>query len=323
LDDSIGAMSDLALDDGNNDGGGEKAGNAAAVAAGGGEEQDPWAVLAAAAGEEAPAPSPPAPPASSPPADAVDGAVATAVAVEAPPVTVAHAEGETFAMPGANDDGKPSLVAQIQSSTADLSAVLSSKVQEIDAKTGISTRAKTVDEQYHITEKWSEFQNNVIKPTTAKTVERTKEVTAGVKEKVAPPLAEGWGSIKQRSTEMGITQKWSSISSKVGSKWNETREQVGGSVEQWKEEQERKRAAVNLEGGGGAAGGGGLPLDLEGTKEKVVESWTGGVNWVSQRLRDAKLSAEVDAPPTGALVPDSELRRLDTDGLPTSFRRDM
>ncbi len=98
---------------------------------------------------------------------------------------------------------------------------------------------------------------------------------------------------------------------------------MGGSVEQWKEEQERKRAAVNLEGGGGAAGGGGLPLDLEGTKEKVVESWTGGVNWVSQRLKDAKLSAEVDAPPTGTLVPDGELRRLDTDGLPTSFRRYM
>jgi len=327
------------------------AADAATVAAGEGEESavaadvDPWAVLAAAAGEEAPAPTPPS--------DNNDGivtppAVATAVAItdRQPPITLAHAQGETFTMPTTNEGNDnqqqqqqhPSLAAQIQSSTANLSTVLSTKIHEVDAATGISTkvstRARVVDEQYHITEKWSAFHTNVLKPTTSKTIEKTKEVSSTVKEKLNnnQGVKEGWGSIKQRSAEMGITRKWASMTTVVGSKWNETSSKVGESVEHWKEEQERKKAMANANEGGvpqnGERGGGGLQkIDLEGTKEKVVESWTGGVNWVSQRIQNSKLSSEVERSqqwqrPATTGPSDAEFKRLDKDGLPTSFRKD-
>mmetsp|Transcript_15852 Transcript_15852/g.28524 ORF Transcript_15852/g.28524 Transcript_15852/m.28524 type:complete len:383 (+) Transcript_15852:53-1201(+) len=323
--------------------------DAATVAAGGEDaavatDVDPWAVLAAAAGEEAPAPSPPSTPSNDDDGAVTPPAVATAVAItdHQPPITLAHAQGETFTMPTANEGNDkqqplPSLAAQIQSSTANLSTVLSTKIHEVDAATGLSTKvttkARVVDEQYHITEKWSAFHTNVLKPTTTKTIEKTKVVSSTVKEKLNSNqgVKEGWGSIKQRSAEMGIAKKWTSMTTVVGSKWNETSSKVGESVEHWKEEQERKKSMANANEGGvaenGERGRAGLQkIDLEGTKEKVVESWTGGVNWVSQRIQNSKLSSEVERsqqwqrPATGP--PDAEFKRLDTDGLPTSFRKD-
>jgi len=315
-------------------------GEEAAVAADVDVDVDPWAVLAAAAGEEAPAPSPPS--------NNDDIATAVAISDQQPPITLAHAQGETFTMPTTNEGNdnhhqqqqQPSLAAQIQSSTANLSTALSTKIHEVDAATGlstkVSTRARVVDEQYHITEKWSAFHTNVLKPTTSKTIEKTKEVSSTVKEKLNnnQGVKEGWGSIKQRSAEMGITRKWASMTTVVGSKWNETSSKVGESVEHWKEEQERKKAMANAHEGrvaengerGAGAGGGLQKIDLEGTKEKVVESWTGGVNWVSQRIQNSKLNSEAERshqwqrPATGPS--DTELKSLDTDGLPTSFRKD-
>jgi len=272
------------------------------------EEADPWAVLAAAAGEEVPK-SPPSP---------TDDALAAVVAATTPatisvdaeqePITqFAHAEGETFTMSDNDNNATqpPSLAAQIQSSTANLSLTLTSKIQEVDAKTGISIKARGVDEQYHLSEKWT------------KTVEKTKEITGGVKEKVAPSVKEHWGAIKNRSVEMGITQKWSSLSFATRSRWNETTEKVGESVQHFKEEHEKKKAVANSNGEevGGVAG---LQPQLEATKEKVVESWTGGVNWVSQRIQNAKFSSELDNVAPGA---DKEMQRLDSDGLPSSFRK--
>eukprot|EP00571_Detonula_confervacea_P013901 CAMPEP_0172304198 /NCGR_PEP_ID=MMETSP1058-20130122/5632_1 /TAXON_ID=83371 /ORGANISM="Detonula confervacea, Strain CCMP 353" /LENGTH=326 /DNA_ID=CAMNT_0013015323 /DNA_START=11 /DNA_END=991 /DNA_ORIENTATION=+ len=299
------------------------------------EEADPWAVLAAAAGEEAPPPTPST-------THAETAVPATTTLADHPPTATAatatalsHAEGETFTMADLNNNNQhqqqqpPSLAAQIQSSTANLSSALTTKIQQVDAKTGISTKAHTVDEKYHISEKWSHFQTDVLKPTTEKTRQKTKEVSTSVKEKVGPSVKEHWGSIKQRSTEMGITQKWSSLSSKVGSKWHETSAQVGESVEHWKEEQEKKRALANSSNGNNNDYNGEAAREqqqqqfqqnLEGAKEKVVERWTGGVSWVSQRIQAAKQQSNGGL--NGGEFTDRETKRMDSDGLPSSFRRD-
>ena len=69
--------------------------------------------------------------------------------------------------------------------TAYYSTALTSKIQEVDAMAGLSTKAYTVNKQYHTSKKWISIQTSVLKPTTAKTMENTKEVSAGMKEKVA------------------------------------------------------------------------------------------------------------------------------------------
>lgn len=300
------------------------------------DEADPWAVLAAAAGE-APPPLPSTAPVETAPVETAVSATTNAIADDQPTEAVttttalSHAEGETFSLSDLNTSQQqqqhpqpPSLAAQIQSSTANLSNALSTKIQDMNAKTGISTKAHDIDTQYHLTEKFQKFQTDVLKPTTAKTVERTKEVSSSVKEKVGPSVKEHWGSIKARSTEMGITQKWSSLSSKVGNKWQETSVQVGESVEHWKVEQEKKRALANANNGNDNYGEATreqqqqqqqqFQQNLERSKEKVVESWTGGVSWVSQKIQAAKLQQQQSM--------DRETKRVDSDGLPSSFRKD-
>lgn len=349
FDDPYEAMSSTDLDDLALGGEGDSSTNDNAAAAGAApaavaEEEDPWAVLAAAAGEEAPPPAAATvtADANTAYADAADTLSTPGIAVEQQqrPPSLAHARGENFAVPSdSSSSGPPSLAAQIQSSTANLLPAIQTKIAEIDDRSGISTRAKTVDSQYRISEKWSDFQTNVWKPAVDGTVTKTKEVSGSVKEKVIVPLApsvkEGWGNIKQRTVEMGVAQKWSSVTSAVGSRWNETRESVGRDVGHWKEEQERKKAVANAQGNADYAGGnitngeagigGGMQMNaeqqLEGAKEKVVESWTGGVNWVSQRIKDAKLQHEQQVQEQQEQS-NREMSRLDSDGLPSSFRKD-
>ena len=302
-------------------------------------ETDPWAVLAAAAGEDAPAPV--ASESDSAPPTSAETAIPT---TSVPPstkhnivetTTLEHHEGETFSMPTDQQNEPPSLASQIRSSTANLTSTLSHKIQEVDTKTGISTKTKELNDQYHISEKWSTFQTNVIIPTTTKTVEKTKEVSTSVKEKVAPSVKEHWGSIKQRSTELGVTEKWSSLSLKVGAKLNETK----ANVEHWKEEQEKKKALANSNisnGGEGQQQTTKQPIineqqkeqiqqNIEATKEKVKEGWTGGMNWLSSRIQ--QVHAHQQQQQQGNGVQDYSagngggVSRMDSDGLPTSFRR--
>ncbi len=55
----------------------------------------------------------------------------------------------------------------------------------------------------------------------------------------------------------------------------------------------------------------------------MVESWTGGMNWVSQWIKDAKLLHELNDVNINAVATtistDMEMNRLDFDGLPSSF----
>lgn len=152
---------------------------------------------------------------------------------------------------------------------------------------------------------------------------------------MAPKIAEQWGSLKQNPNVMGISQKWGSVTSKVGAKLNETKEQVGESVEHWKEEQEKKKAMANsgVAADGSSANGGSeastkkplindqqkeqLQQNLEATKTKVVEGWTSGMSWVSQRIK-AQHEHQQQQQPSGG---DKEMNRLDSDGLPSSFRK--
>lgn len=330
------SLDDLALNNGdeNNEGDKEGEGNAADAAAN--NEADPWAVLAAAAGEEAPTPAAaaPSPTTTTAAADATSPSEPSIAPIET--TTLAHAEGETFTMPTTtNDNNKPPLAA--------LSSAISSKIHEVDTNIGlstkvrsideqyqisqklsdfnenISTKARSVDEQYHISQKLSEFNENVLKPTTAKTVEKTKEVSSSVKEKVGPTVSEKWGSIKQRTVEIGVAQKWGEISSATSNKWSETKD----SIVHWREEQEKKKALTPVAGSGGGGGG----LDLEVAKEKVVEGWTGGVTWVSQKIQDAKLQHQQQQQQGGGQMNGSsggerEMNRLDSQGFPSSFQKD-
>lgn len=158
---------------------------------------------------------------------------------------------------------------------------------------------------------------------------------------MAPKIAEQWGSLKQNPNVMGMSQKWGSVTSKVGAKLSETKEQVGESVEHWKEEQEKKKAMANS---GVAADGSSVngseastkkPLineqqkeqlqqNLEATKTKVVEGWTSGMSWVSQRIKaqhehqQQQGAQQQQQQPSGG---DQEMNRLDSDGLPSSFRK--
>jgi hypothetical protein len=69
--------------------------------------------------------------------------------------------------------------------------------------------------------------------------------------------------------------------------------------------------------------------NLDGAKEKVVEGW----NWLSQRIHETKLRQQQQQQPQPSsggdgvedVVPDnrnSEMRHMDSDGMPSSFRKD-
>jgi len=288
------------------------------------ESADPWAVLAAAAGEDAPPP--------------VNNTADTAVPI--PPATeLTHTEGENFSMPG-NVDSSQQQQQQSSGILASFTTNLSHKIEEIDAKTGISKKSAELNDQYHISEKWSSFNEKVIKPTTEKTVAKTNEV----KEKVAPSVKEHWDGIKVKSSEkaneMGISQKWGSITAGAKAKLEETK----SNVEHWKEEQEKKKALQNSGSNGSINSGSGATTEgsvnsqtkqpivseqqqqqikenLELTKVKVVEGWNGGMNWLSQKINDAKAQheqkVEEQKQANSAVV-----NRTDSDGLPSSFRKD-
>ena len=268
-----------------------------------GDEQDPWAIMAKAAGEELP----PAPDSAAEPSQESNGTVSGAEIVHdkhGAGVQMAHATGETFSMdvdPAAPaGDFRASLAAHVQASTQ----FLQSKIHEVDEKAGISVKLKEVDEQHHISERLGSFNERVVKPTTEKTAAKTREVT----EKVKPSIQQGWGSIKDRTAEMGISERWSSISSAVGAKWSETAQHVGENVEHFKAEQEKKRAMAN------ANGAPQLKPQFEDAKEKVVSGWNKGLGWVSQQLKKSDSSDNVRD--------DKEMARLDSDGLPSSFRKE-
>ena len=70
-------------------------------------------------------------------------------------------------------------------------------------------------------------------------------------------------------------------------------------------------------------------LDLEVAKEKVVEGWTGGVTWVSQKINDVKLQHQQQQQQqggggqmNGSSGGEREMNRLDSQGFPSSFQKD-
>ena len=70
-----------------------------------------------------------------------------------------------------------------------------------------------------------------------------------------------------------------------------------------------------------------IQQNIEATKEKVKEGWTGGMNWLSSRIQ--QVHAHQQQRQQGNGVQDYSagnggggVSRMDSDGLPTSFRRD-
>ena len=137
---------------------------------------------------------------------------------------------------------------------------------------------------------------------------------------------------------MGISQKWGSITAGAKAKLEETK----ANVEHWKEEQEKKKALANsgsngsINSGATTEGSGSsqtkqpivseqqqqqLKENLELTKVKVVDGWNGGMNWLSQKINEAKAQHEQKVEEQKQ-ANSAAVNRTDSDGLPSSFRKD-
>lgn len=397
-----------------------------------GEEEDPWAVLAAAAGTSAPANIPTGahafPVTSSAATIKADNTsegtkdLSSAAPTTTSGATFTHAQGENFSIDTATPVENPTnprlppelaaLTKNIQTSAAHLGSVISTKIKDVDERTEISAKVipkvksnfenttRNIDEKIHVSEKWNEFKTNVWKPTTEKTLEKTREVTqtvgpsvkegwgavsksvVGWKEKMAagmnneatgvqettvegrdmnggkhmdelekyaeadneqsptgapttsssaaPPLAQSIGQLGQKAQDMKLTQKWASISSAVGTKWQSAAAGVGESVEHWKEEHKKKMATENagMNGPYDPTGGGSNKARVDPVSAKVKESFAGGMGWVSKRFQEVKSQREGgagtsmgydDAREMKEMPSDRETKRTDSDGLPSSF----
>lgn len=297
----------LALDDGGEDGGVDSTVPAAVAAD---DDVDPWAVLAAAAGEDAPPP---------PPSPAVVVANDAETAAQA---SLAHAEGEVFAMPGLDS----------RASAAPLLASIAARIHEVDEQVGISARVRTLDDRYHIAERLAHLNDDVLRPAVAGTIERTREVVVvPVREKVAPAVKEGWEVVRERAADANVGERWSSISAAASSVAAGTATKLVESVARLKEELDVKQALANATAGddNDAAGRGSKWQELPNigdAKDKVVEGWTGGVNWLQRRIQEARAQQVQQQNQQdysgGGGGRDPALTRLDSYGLPSSFQRD-
>jgi DNA-binding HxlR family transcriptional regulator len=301
------------------------------------EDTDPWAVLAAAAGEEAlpPAQSHPEPQnIQMPPQDN-------------PPMT-SFAQGETFTMPQTQSphqsgpipiEGLATLGSQIQSHATNLSRTLSTKLKEVDAKHGIiqkvSDAKHNVEQKYHVSEKMNEFHTRVVKPTSHTVVEKVVPsvkqswgvVSTTVRESVAnlnTDNANGAGidsvdgevALNRQQTQVDIRQRWASISTAVGTKWNSAATTLGEKAEVWKEGHMQWREEHKKKIDEGHA----KPL------EDVKESLAGGMQWVSQRFRKKDQTNNDGSPRKeqsvfGTII-DMDSRYIDADKIPSSFLGD-
>jgi hypothetical protein len=269
------------------------------------EEADPWAILAEGAGESPPQPL--------------------------EETSTSFAAGENFSMPQTEPTSEHPILSQIQSTATSLTRTLSQKVQEVDAKHGFSQRAmeakNTVEEKYHIGEKLQDFHSKVVKPAGDRAVET-----------VGPAVTTGWGAVRRsigsltqkrdgagvdsidgeaafngaHSADNGadIRQKWASLSSAVGTKWNTTAQTIGERAEQWKEGHLQWREEHMKKSGEGQS------LDA-----KIA----GGMNWVSGRFKKGQ-NVETSSPEKEQSVVstlmDLDMRNTDDDGLPSSFFKD-
>lgn len=298
------------------------------------EDEDPWAVLAAAAGEEAPKPEQSQP--------ASDPTPAAEIPQEEHTVSTSFAQGETFSMPQTQSpyhsgpipiEGISLLGSQLQSQVGALTRTLSTKLQQVDAKHGITQKVSdarnNVNERYHITEKVQQFHTNVVKP-----------AGDNVVEKVIPSVQQGWGALssnvrksvanfnQEKEDGAGVDsidgeralnpEKGNTTWASISSKFNSTAAVLGEKAEVWKEghmqwreehlkkmEQERARGNPALD---------------------VKETFAGGINWVSQRFKKVQVENNHASPvkerSVVSTLMDMDSRQSESDGIPSSFFRE-
>ena len=104
----------------------------------GASEADPWAIMAKAAGEDAHPSAASTAPAATNNNDASAETAAVSASSQGGEPTLTHAEGETFTMPGTEQQNNNS------QSGGSLADQIKGKIQEVDAKTGISTKGTPV-----------------------------------------------------------------------------------------------------------------------------------------------------------------------------------
>ena len=105
-------------------------------------ESDPWAIMAKAAGEDAhptAASTAPAAATNNNDASAETAVPAVSASSQGGEPTLTHAEGETFTMPGTEQQQNNN-----SQSGGSLADQIKGKIQEVDAKTGISTKGTPV-----------------------------------------------------------------------------------------------------------------------------------------------------------------------------------
>eukprot|EP00804_Cyclotella_cryptica_P019701 CCRYP_016461-RA/>CCRYP_016461-RA protein AED:0.21 eAED:0.21 QI:0/-1/0/1/-1/1/1/0/249 len=235
-------------------------------------------------------------------------------------------------------EGLAVLGSQIQSTATNLTRTLSTKIQEVDAKHGISQKVceakQNVEEKYHISEKLNDFHLKVVKP-----------AGDGVVEKVVPAVNHGWGAVRRSvaglnerridgatvegvegapnndsSNGADIRQRWASISYAVGSKWTSAAKAAGESVEHWKEGHMQWREEQKKKMEEEAANG---QPSLDVARERIA----GGMSWVSERLMNKSQGGDSRSPANQnqsvvSTLMDLEAERRDSDGLPSSFFKD-
>mmetsp|Transcript_21542 Transcript_21542/g.30818 ORF Transcript_21542/g.30818 Transcript_21542/m.30818 type:complete len:188 (+) Transcript_21542:100-663(+) len=168
-------------------------------------EQDPWATLAAAAGEEVPAEATAESESSSTPSTE--------------PISVSHAEGETFTMP--ETAAPPSQKNEFLTAVSNLGSVISAKAQEVDQQHQVSeklanvteaTKKKTgeINDKYQVSEKWSNLTRTVsVKVEQVKENPKTQEATENVKKSLAGAtswMSQKFSQLKTPSNNGGSNQ---------------------------------------------------------------------------------------------------------------------
>lgn len=207
-------------------------------------DDDPWALLAAAADDR----------------ENKDSGVTTTTM----PTTMTHTEGEVFTLP-------PGLSSPIvDDSSLSSSAItippflasIATRLHDVDKQyLNLSTKIQELDNTYQLTNKISQYNHEVIKPATARTIEQTSIAAVNVRERASAISAQLSESVLRITEEHQKQQRSSATTMATNNMENSDINDDRG--KQWKE------GIINI---------------ATPAKEKVFA----GVNWLQQRILETR-----------------------------------
>ena len=126
------------------------------------EDVDPWALLAAAAGDR----------------EITNDS--SSAGITAPTTTMTHTEGEVFTLPPYGSSSSSSATTTIPPFLASIAT----RLQDVDKQyLNLSTKIQEFDTTYQLTNKLTQYNEDVIKPVTARTIEQTSIAALNVRER--------------------------------------------------------------------------------------------------------------------------------------------